>query len=87
MIRGRRAPNWMANGGIDRRCDGVWGCRKNVHELGLVIGLVHGSKAGDTEAGSKVGKIVINRDHDTDTTLHLFLEVLTTKCSGLRCNH
>ena len=87
MIRGRRAPNWMANGGIDRRCDGVWGCRKNVHELRLVIGLVHGSKVGDTEVGSKVGKIIINRDHDTDTTLHPFLEVLTTKYSGLRCNH
>ena len=74
-------------GGIDRRCGRVWGCRRVVYEPGLVIGLVHGSNAGDTEASSKVGKSVVNRENDAETALHPLLEFLTNKGSIIRCDY
>ena len=74
------------SGGIDRSCGRVWGCRRVVYESGLVIGLVHGSNAGDTEASSKVGKSVVNREHDDETALHPLLEFLINKCSIIRCD-
>ena len=73
--------------GIDRRYGGVWDCRKVVYEPGLAIGLVHGSKARVTEAGSKVDKSVVDRENDAETTLHPFLEFITNTGSGLRCEY
>ena len=73
--------------GIDRRYGRVWGCRRVVYEPGLVIGLVHGSNAGDTEASSKVGKSVVNRENDAEAALHPLLEFLTNKGSIIRCDY
>ena len=73
--------------GIDRRCDGVWDCRKVAYEPGIAIDLVHGSKAEVTEAGSKVGKSIVDRDSDAETALHYFLEFITDKGSGLTCGY
>ena len=75
------------SGGIDRRCGGVWDCRKVAYEPGLVIGLVHRSKAGVTEVGSKVGKSVVNIENYAETALHHFLDFITNKYSGLRCEY
>ena len=75
------------SGGIDRRYGRVWGCRRVVYEPGLVIGLVHGSNAGDTEASSKVGKSVVNIENYAETALHHFLDFITNKYSGLRCEY
>ena len=75
------------SGGIDRRCGGVWDCRKVAYKPGLVIGLVHRSNAGVTEVGSKVGKSAVNRENDAETVLHHFMDFITNKYSGLRCEH
>ena len=72
------------SGGIDRRCDGVWGCRRVAYEPGLAIALVHGSEAGDTEAGPKLGKSVIHGKYDAESPLYSSLEFRTNKGGCLR---
>ena len=65
-------------------CGGVWGCRIVAYEPELAIALVHGSEAGDTEAGPKIGKSVIHGKYDAESVLYPFLEFHTNKDSCLR---